>query len=308
MRASPGRRGRPPAGGSASGRRCPYRRRPRGHSPRRTPPRFPGRSVDVDHLGCGHPGSGVAHPARHPVLVERHQCRVPEPEEGQLVPVGPDQQVDTGGGAIGHRDQRMVRQQDAVDDGKERKRQHPRIRTSLAELFGGGHELGRRDGLERISGTGRETQDGRQTLSRSLGLVERVHVCAPALHNGAPEEPFGGGRAEKRGHAESSGGLPEDGDGARITAKARNVVVHPSQGSQLILYPPVSDQPVGIGQVPVTQEAQRAQPVVDGHDHGIAVAHQLTAPVEKHRPAARSEPAPVNEDHHRTAASRRHRG
>ena len=253
-------------------------------------------------------GSGVAHPARHPVLVERHQCGVPEAEEGQLVPVRPDQQVDTGCGAVGHRGQRVVGQQDTVDDGKERERQHPRIRTSLAELFGGGHELGRRDRLERVAGTGREAQNGRQTLSRSLRLVERVHVRAPALHDGAPEEPFGSRRAEQRGHAESSGGLPEDGDGAGITTKGRDVVVHPSQGSQLILYAPVSDQPVGIGQVPVTEEAQRAEPVVDGHDHGVAVAHQLPAPVEEDRPAARSETTPVDEDHHRAALSRRHCG
>ena len=149
-------------------------------------------------------------------------------------------------------------------------------------------------------------EDGRQTVSRSLRLVQRVHVCASALHDGAPEEPFRSRHAQKRGHAESSGGLPEDGDGARITTKGRNVVVHPSQGSQLILDAPVSDQPVGVGQVPVTQEAQRTEPVVDGHHHGVAVAHQLPAPVEEHRPAARSETTPVDEDHHRSALSWRH--
>ena len=85
---------------------------------------------------------------------------------------------------------------------------------------------------------------------------ERVHVHAPALHDGAPEEPLGGRRPEQRRHAESTGGLTEDRDGARIAAEGRDVVAHPAQGGQLVLHAPVPDQPVGIGQVPMTQEAR----------------------------------------------------
>ena len=149
--------------------------------------------------------------------------------------------------------------------------------------------------------------DARRSADRSR-VVQRVHVHAPALHDGAPEESFGGRRPEQRRHAESPSGLPEDGDRTRITAKGRDVVAHPSQGTQLILYAPVPDQPVGIGQIPVTQEAQRAELVVDGHDHGVAVAHQFPAPIQEHRPAPRSETTPVYEDHHRAASSGRLRG
>ena len=201
----------------------------------RIPARPPGRPVGVDHLGRRHIGSSVPDPARHAVLVECHQCGVPEAEESQLVPIRPDQQVDTGCGAIGHRGQRVVGQQDTVDDRKERKRHHARIRTALPELFGGGHKLGRGDVLEQLPGAGRDAQDRRQSLGRPFRVVQRVHMHTPALHDGAPEEAFGGRRPEQRRHAEPSCGLPEDGDGARIAAKGRDVVAHPSQGTQLIL-------------------------------------------------------------------------
>jgi len=50
----------------------------------------------ADHLGLRHVGRRVAHPARHAVLVEGHQGRVPEAEQSQFIPVRPDHQVDTG--------------------------------------------------------------------------------------------------------------------------------------------------------------------------------------------------------------------
>ena len=84
-----------------------------------------------------------------------------------------------------------------------------------------------------------------------------------------------------------------------IAAEGRDVVAHPAQRGQLVLEAPVPDQPVRVGQVPVTQEAERAEPVVDGHHHGVAVAHEVPAPVEEDRPAARGEAAPVDEDHDR---------
>ena len=54
----------------------------------------------------------------------------------------------------------------------------------------------------------------------------------------------------------------------------------------------------------MAQETKGAEPVVDGHDDGVAVAHQVSAPVEEDRPAARGEPTPMDEDHHRAARSR----
>ena len=259
------------------------------------------RPVGVDHLRRGHVGHGVRHPARHAVLVERHQRGVAEAEERQLVPVGPDQQVDAGRGAVGDRGQRMIGQQDAVDDRKERQRDHPRVRAPLAHLFGGGHEFGRRNALQCLPAARRDAQHSRQPISGSLRLLDRVHVHAAALHDGAAEEPFGGGRSQQRGHAESAGGLAEDGDAAGIAAEGRDVVPHPPQRGDLVLQAPVPDQPVRVGQVPVTEESQGAEPVVDGDDHGVAVAHQVPAPVEEDRSAARGESTPVDEDHDRAA-------
>ena len=266
--------------------------------------RLPGGSVGVDHLRRRHVGNGIRHPARDTVRIERHQSGIAQPEERQLVPVRPDQQVDAHRGSIGHSGQRMVGQQHTVDDGKERKRDHPRVRTPLPQLLGGGNEFGGRNSLQCISRTRRDAEDSRQPLRRPLRLGDRVHVHSPALHDGASEEPSGGGCAEQGGHAEASGRLPEDGDGARIAAEGRDVVPHPAQRGQLVLQAPVPDQPVRIGQVPVTKEAQGTEPVVDGHDHGVAVAHQVPAPVEEDRPAPRCEATPVNEDHDRSTLSR----
>ena len=234
--------------------------------------------------------SGAALPTQRvtPVVVERHEGGVAETEERQLVPVRPDQEIDPGRGAVGHRGQRVVGQQDAVDDREERKRDHPRVRAPLADLLGGGHELGRRHPFERRPGARRDPQDGRQSVA-PLAPPRPPSARAPrrsARWRGG--RALGGRRAEQRGHAESSGGLAEDGDGARITTKGRDVVPHPAQGSHLVVDAPVSDQPVGIGQVPVTEEAQGAEPVVDGDDHGVAVAHQVAAPVEEDRAAART--------------------
>ena len=63
--------------------------------------------------------------------------------------------------------------------------------------------------------------------------------------------------------------------------------------------PQLPDEAVRIGQVAVTEETQSTEPVVDGHHDGVAVAHEVAAPVEEDRPAARGEATPVDEDHDR---------
>ncbi len=197
----------------------------------------------------------------------------------------------------------MLGQQHAVDHRKERQRDHPRIGAAPAQLLGGGDEFRRRYSFERISGAGRDAQHGGEPIGRILRLLRRVHVCAPALHDGAPEEPLRRRRTQQRGHAEPPGRLAEDGHGAWVAAERRYVVAHPAERGQLVLQSPVPEQPVGIGQVPMSQKPQRPEPVIDRHHHRIAVAHQVSAPVEEHRAAARREAAPVNEDHDRPGPS-----
>ena len=145
--------------------------------------------------------------------------------------------------AVRHRGQRMVGQEDTVDDRQERERDHPRVRTPPPHLLGRRDELGGRDALQRLPVHDAIPEDGRQSLRRTLRLLEGVHVRPAALHDGAPEEARGGRRAEQRRHAEPSGGLTEDRDVARIAAEGRDVVAHPPQRGQLVLDAPVPDQP-----------------------------------------------------------------
>ena len=63
--------------------------------------------------------------------------------------------------------------------------------------------------------------------------------------------------------------------------------------------PQIAHEPVRIGQAAMTEETQRTKSVVDGDHDGIAVPHEVAPTVQEHRPAARSEPTPVNEDHDR---------
>ena len=150
-----------------------------------------------------------------------------------------------------------------------------------------------------------------QALRRTLRLLDGVHVHPAALHHGTTEEPRGGGRPEQHGDAEGPCRLAEDRDVAGIATEDGDVVAHPGQRGQLVVDAPIADKAVRAGQVAVTEKTQCAEPVIDGHHHGVAVAHEVAAPVEEDRPAARGEASPVDEHHHGPAAAglvcRRHR-
>ncbi len=55
-----------------------------------------GDSIGRDHLSGVHVRRRVGDPPLHPLLVQRHQCRIAQTEQCQLVTVGPDQEVDAG--------------------------------------------------------------------------------------------------------------------------------------------------------------------------------------------------------------------
>ena len=251
--------------------------------------------------------SGTAFPTQrvHAVGIECHSAGLPRPKRvssSRLVPINKSIRPRR---TVGHRRQRMVRKQDAVDDRKERKRDHPGIGTSLAHLFGRAPRARRAGPPPAPPGVHEAMPSaGGQSIGRSARLLDGVHVHPAALHDGPPEEALGAGVPSNVATLNPPADSPKMVTLSGSPPKTGDVVAHPTQRGQLVLESPVRREPVGIGQVPMTQEAQSAEAVIDGHDHGVAVAHQLPAPVEEDRAAPRGEAAAVDEDHDRSALPR----
>ena len=244
-------------------------------------------------------GTALTNQRRTPSASSAGQGGIAQTEQRELVAVRPDEQVDTGRRTIGHGGQRMPGQPGPVHDGKVGQGKHPRVRTAPAELFGGRDQLGRRHPLEQRSAGAGDAQHGSESLRRSLRLLHRVDPRPPALHDGPAKQTGGGGNPEQGGDAEPTGGFAEDRHVVGIAPEGGDVVVHPTEGSDLVVKPPVAQQAVGVGQVAVAQEPESAQPVVDGHDDGVTVAHEAAASVEEDRAAARGEAAAVDPHHDR---------
>jgi hypothetical protein len=104
---------------------------------------------------------------------------------------------------------------------------------------------------------------------RSLG-----QVVSTAFGDGAGEQPAGSGGGELGQDAEPARGLAEDGDAAGIAAEAGDVALDPAQRGLLVHQAVVARRAARLGgEGRVGQEAERAQPVVDGDDDH-ALAHQ----------------------------------
>ncbi len=136
-------------------------------------------------------------------------------------------------------------------------------------------------------------------LAGALRFLDRVDVRPAALHDGAAEQPARGRATQQRGDAEAARRLAEDRDVVRVSAEGRDVLAYPRQGGDLVHQSPIADEPVGLGELSMPEEPERAQPVVDRHDDRVAVAHEIPAAVEEHRAAARREATAVDEEQHR---------
>ncbi len=94
-----------------------------------------------------------------------------------------------------------------------------------------------------------------------------------------------------RADAEGPGRFSEHGDVARVRAEALRVRPHPAQRRPLV----GEGETGGPAELRMAEQAEDAQPVVDGHDHGVALDGQPVGAVGIARSA--EEAATVEPDH-----------
>src|SRR5664280_1668196 len=124
-----------------------------------------------------------------------------------------------------------------------------------------------------------------------------------ALDDGPVEQTLGSGCAEQGGHAHPTGRFAEEGHLARIAAERSDVVPHPTERGDLVGQPPVPEarpplavQPglVRVLEHGMGEEAEQAQPVVDGDHHHVALARQPPPSVHTSGPRSRDEGTAVD--------------
>ncbi len=113
----------------------------------------------------------------------------------------------------------------------------------------------------------------------------------------ARNSPADPGAIEVIAHRHAARRLTGDGDLLRVTAECGDIVADPAQRGLLVGQAVVADR-AGRPEQRVSQEAQRAQPVVDRDDHDVASGRQPARVIDV--AAAIDEPAPVDPHHHRT--------
>ena len=144
---------------------------------------------------------------------------------------------------------------------------------------------------------------GREGLTERLGVGQRQlgQRERAALHDRPLEQPPGVAGDEVREHGQAAGRLTGDGDVARVAAELVDVALHPPQRGLLVHQPVVAGRAAGSRrQRGMGQEPERAEPVVDGDDHG-AFGGQLRRVVVAG--AVRRQAAAVDPHEHRTAAT-----
>ena len=258
----------------------------------------------LDQFIARHIGCSIVDPTHQTLVIERRPLGSPEPEKCQLVPIRADEQIDACSRAPSHRFERVPWKEDTVDDRKKRQRDHAWIGPSLRDLFGGCQQCSEGNRFQRLSSARRDSQRRGETICDALGMVDRVHMHAAALHDGPVEQSGRRRRTHQGRETEAAGGLTEQRDVAGVTPELRNVVAHPPQRRNLIVEPPVPDVTVRVVQPSMSQKPERTQPVVDGDDNDVAIADEVFAPIEEDRATSRRESAAVDPHHDRTAAVR----
>ncbi len=134
-----------------------------------------------------------------------------------------------------------------------------------------------------------------------LGGLQRL-ATATALDDRLLEQALRHRRGEVTAHGESTGGLAEDRHVVGIATECLGVVAHPLQRGNLIGEAVVPRSRVVLGQHVASEEAKRAEAVVDADDHS-ALRCETVADVVRLMGGAGREPATVEPDHHREILS-----
>ena len=219
------------------------------------------------------PGVLGRHVGEHlvdPVTGDGDQRRLHEREQRRLVLVGADHQRHRDAAAGPERGDRGLREQDAVDDGREG--QGPRVGGGDRRVHGlaRGHDRLHRGGLERGGSprvVGVDAQLAEEAARHLLGPRGAVHARrGGGLRDRAVEQPPRGRRREEGGDQPGARRLAEHRDPVGVAAEGRDVALHPAQREQHVLEGEVAVE-AGVGQrAREVEEAEGTQTVVH-RDH-----------------------------------------
>jgi len=151
---------------------------------------------------------------------------------------------------------------------------------------------------QRVAAEAGAAEDGEEpggARGRALG-GERRNAGRRALQHGAVEEGAGRWHGEHAHDGRRSGGLSHHRDVAGVTAEARDVLTHPAKGGDHVLQARLAVAPPRHA-----EEPERAEPVVDADDHGVALPREDAAVVPVQGAGAAAVAAAVQPDDHGTA-------
>ncbi len=140
--------------------------------------------------------------------------------------------------------------------------------------------------------------------ARGPGLGGRARRAAAAFTDHAAEQAAGQRRGHQRADGPAARRLPGDRDLVRVTAEAGDVPVHPAQRRFLVEQPVIAVRGERRATQPRhVQEAEDAQPVVDGHHDDVIGPDDQRAVVLVPGPGGQA--AAVDHDHDRQPAAAR---
>ena len=161
-----------------------------------------------------------------------------------------------------------------------------------------------RHGLQRCRGGPADAQGLRHAVRQGRGLLRgrQTQAAGAALCDGLVEQAARGRAGEQGADLGAATGLAEDGDVAGVAAERCDVVADPAQGRHHVQHPGIAGLGETLVRIVQPQEAKQVQPVVDRHDHHIAVPRQHRAVEPGRRPGATHPRAAVQPNHHRPLA------
>mmetsp|Transcript_5612 Transcript_5612/g.10621 ORF Transcript_5612/g.10621 Transcript_5612/m.10621 type:complete len:211 (-) Transcript_5612:409-1041(-) len=138
-------------------------------------------------------------------------------------------------------------------------------------------------------------------------LVELGRVASPALHDGAVEQTLVDRVREERADGHSASGLAENGDLVGVAPKGGDVVLDPLQRHALVLDAVVPNCLAVTLRLEslVGEKAERAHPVVGGHDDDVLVVSKVLAVVPSELLVVAQNEGPAKDPkHHRKGLGR----
>ena len=119
-----------------------------------------------------------------------------------------------------------------------------------------------------------------------------------ALHRGSVEQPAGGRHHAQHRHGGGARRLAEDRDVGGVAPERADVVLHPPKRFDAVEEPPAPEGLALGRQRGMSEEAEGAEAVVDGHDDDVAVGRQGGALVQRAGTGPAAEGAAVDPHHH----------